>query len=169
MVAALAAPSLAAATCNAVSVCLCLCVCVGTAGKVSAAITGVEAEEVEEKKSASTRRRTPVSKKSKLKQLRRRVSLYSHTICARISARSGVRTDDGNVGGVDALQRRVLLLLGKLGGLHKGVVGTVQTHLSRSIAWDTSSRLPLAFPLNNEKVCVRACVRAVAMLFRFEC
>ena len=55
-------------------------------------------------------------------------------------------------GGVDALQRRVLRLLGQLGGVNKGVIGSVNSHLSRSIAWDTVHRLNIGIPLGPDKV-----------------
>ncbi len=51
-----------------------------------------------------------------------------------------------------APQVKVLELLGALGGASKGVIGGVDTHMARSLSWDTVSRLGYGFPLALERV-----------------
>ena len=50
------------------------------------------------------------------------------------------------------LQIRILELLGSFGGVNKGVKGTMDASLARSLSWDTVQRVNFAFPLGSDKV-----------------
>ena len=73
-------------------------------------------------------------------------------VCAGVSRRAGVDVStDAYSSGTEALQRRVIRLLGTLGGVNKAVVGTVDNHLTRSLAWDTVQRLNIGLPLGGTR------------------
>jgi DNA-dependent protein kinase catalytic subunit len=132
--------------------------------KLIVSITGVEeaeAKELEDRAKGATTalassRPASMLRKSaaKRKKARKytRIQLYSHTICATIDKRSGVDLDGVTLDGIDSLQHRVVLLLGRLGGRNRGVLGSLESQLKRSQSWNTNPVLMLAYPLANEKV-----------------
>ena len=128
-------------------------------------ITGVEeaeAKELEDRAAgvssaltssspASVLRKSP-QKRKKARKYSTRIQLYSYTICATVDRRSGVDLDTSVMDTIDSLQQRVVLLLGRLGGKNKGVVGSVEAQLRRSQSWNNAPVLMMAFPLGTEKV-----------------
>ena len=72
-------------------------------------------------------------------------------VVSRWSAEGGVSSAAIDATDAVALTRKVLVLLGRIGGDNRFVVGDAASTLSKSIAWDTQEHLALKLPLGSVK------------------